>query len=74
VQMHDSGTSAVATFLDERVREQRVALVAHRGGGARTTTVASRYEDAVRRLGFLLWPASEWRERKSCIYKVGARA
>lgn len=70
VRMHESGTSAAAMFVDEQGRTQRVSLIARRGGGALTTSVAKRYEPAVQELGLVLWPLSEWRPRPSGIYRV----
>jgi hypothetical protein len=56
VRMHESRTSAMATFVDDRGREQRVSLVAQRGGGAIMTQVPKRYEKTMRVLGMRLWP------------------
>jgi hypothetical protein len=70
VGVHESGTSAVANFVDDRGREQRVSLVARQGGGALTTCVPKRYEEAMKTLGQMLWPDSGWAHRRSGVYRV----
>jgi hypothetical protein len=70
VGMHESGTSAVGVFVDDRGREQRVSLVARQGGGALTTCVPKRYEEAMRALGQMLWPDSQWAHRRSGAFRV----
>jgi hypothetical protein len=59
VWMHESGTSAVAWFVDERACERRVAMIARPGGGALTTIVPKPYEPAMQALGYRLWPSAE---------------
>ena len=70
VGMHESGTSAVANFVDDRGREQRVALVARQGGGALTTCVPKRYEEAMKTLGQMLWPDGQWAQRRPGVYRA----
>jgi hypothetical protein len=70
VGMHESGTSAVGVYVDDRGREQRVSLVARQGGGALTTCVPKRYEEAMKTLGQMLWPDSEWARRRSGVFRV----
>jgi hypothetical protein len=59
VQMHASRTSAAARFVDGAARERRVSLIARPGGGALTTSVPERYEQAMHTLGYRLWPRVE---------------
>jgi hypothetical protein len=70
VAMHESGTSAVANFIDDRGCEQRVSLVARQGGGALTTSVLKRYEEPLKRLGQMIWPDSQWPYRRAGMYRI----
>jgi hypothetical protein len=70
VWMHESGTSAVAWFVDARKGERRVSMIARAGGGALTTTVPKEYEAAIQALGCQLWPSAQSRPSPSGLYRV----
>ncbi len=74
IRMHESRTSAVISFTDERGSEQRVSLIARSGGGALTGCVGKRYVEALQILGYELWPPVPPALRRSGVFKVGSVA
>jgi hypothetical protein len=70
VWMHESATSAVARFVDDRRCNQRVAMIARAGGGALTTMVPKQYAAAMQALGYRLWPSAESVPSPSGLYRV----
>jgi hypothetical protein len=70
VWMHESGTSAVAWFVDEHARQRRVALIARAGGGALTTIVPKQYEPTMQALGYRLWPRTESTSPPSGVHRI----
>jgi hypothetical protein len=67
--MHESGTSAVAWYVDEHARQRRVSLIARAGGGALTTVVPKQYEPVMQALGYRLWPRAD-RSPPSGVHRI----
>jgi hypothetical protein len=70
VWMHESGTSAVARYVDDHARERRVSLIARAGGGALTTVVPKQYEPVMQALGYRLWPKADTGSPPSGVHRI----